>query len=419
MTEIIAKSSGVHWPSDKVTTIPYSVYTDEAQYHLEHEKIFKGATWNYLCLAAELPDPGSYFVSQIGETPIIVTRDLDGELNAFVNRCSHRGSLLCLKKSGKAENLTCVYHAWSFNLKGDLDGVAFQRGVKRQGGMPEHFCKGDHNLRKLRVTEFSGLVFGSFSDDAPEIEEYLGSEISSRIRRVLKKPLRIIGHNTQILNNNWKLYFENAKDSYHASILHTFFTTFEINRLNQQGGIIVDSSGGHHVSYSMIDPSLSNEVYGNQNIRSAKDEYRLADWSLLESIDEYGDGVTLQILTVFPGLVLQQIHNAIAVRQIVPTSVDTTELVWTYIGFEDDDDAMIERRLKQANLVGPAGFISMEDGAVGNFVQRGIAGTDEDVSVVMMGGESAESQPFRATETSVRGFWKKYRSLMEGIVPNA
>ena len=173
------------------------------------------------------------------------------------------------------------------------------------------------------------------------------------------------------------------------------------------------------MSYSKIDSTLSNEDYTKQNVRSSKDDYRLADPSLLDSVDEYGDGVTLQILTVFPGLVLQQIQNAIAVRQIVPTGVKATELGWTYIGFEDDDEAMVERRLKQANLAGPAGFISMEDGAVDNFVQRAIEGTSEDESVVLMGGETAESQPFRVTETSVRGFWKKYRTLIEGKVPNA
>lgn len=419
MTELIATSSGVPWPSDKVSTIPYRVYTDEQQYKLEEDRIFKGPTWNYLCLEAELPEPNSFIVSRIGEIPIVITRDKDGEINAFVNRCAHRGSLLCLKHRGNAKSLTCVYHAWGYDLKGNLIGVAFQRGVKRQGGMPENFKKEEHNLRKLNVAVFSGLIFGSFSNDAPDIESYLGTEVSAKIKRVLNRPIRVLGYNTQGLKNNWKLYMENTKDSYHASILHTFFTTFEINRLNQKGAIIVDESGGHHVSYSMIDSSLSNDDYGQQNIRSNNAEYRLADPSMLEGVDEYGDGITLQILTVFPGLVLQQIHNAIAVRQIVPTGVDTTDLAWTYIGFEDDDEAMIERRLKQSNLAGPAGYISMEDGAVGNFVQRGITGTDEDTSVVMMGGEMAESQPFRATETSVRGFWKKYRTLMEGQVPSA
>lgn len=416
---IFAKTEGVSWTSDMVSVVPFKLYSDPNQYELENELVFKGPTWNYLCLDAELPENGMFKVSRIGEIPIVVTRDLDGKLHAFVNRCAHRGALLCLKPDGKAENITCVYHAWSYDLSGQLKSVAFQRGVKGQGGMSDEFDKSQHNLRKLHVEVFSGLIFGSFSDKTPNIETYLGPDISARIRRVLNRPVKILGENVQVLNNNWKLYMENTKDSYHASILHTFFTTFQLNRLNQKGGIIVDDSGGNHVSYSMIDASLSNDVYDTQKVRSSKDDYKLADPSMLASVDEYGDGVTLQILTVFPGFVLQQIQNAIAIRQIVPTGVKTTELYWTYLGFEDDDEAMTVLRLKQANLAGPAGFISLEDGAVGNFVQRAIAGTEENDSVVLMGGKKAESQPFRATETSVRGFWKKYRTLIEGQVPEA
>jgi anthranilate 1,2-dioxygenase large subunit len=74
---------------------------------------------------------------------------------------------------------------------------------------------------------------------------------------------------------------------------------------------------------------------------------------------------------------------------------------------------MTTRRLKQANLVGPAGYISMEDGAVGGFVQRAVHGSEsEDAGLLMMGGSETCSQPFRATEASVRGFWKKYRAMM-------
>ena len=71
-----------------------------------------------------------------------------------------------------------------------------------------------------------------------------------------RKPV-VLGRVTQALPNNWKLYMENVKDSYHASILHLFFTTFELNRLSQKGGIIVDDSGGHHVSFSAIDTTRS------------------------------------------------------------------------------------------------------------------------------------------------------------------
>src|SRR5260370_10059267 len=124
---------------------------------------------------------------------------------------------------------------------------------------------------------------------------------------------------------------ENVKDSYHASILHLFFTTFELNRLSMKGGIIVDESGGHHVSYSAIDPEAVKDVdYAKQQLRS-ESEYNLADPTLLESFDEYHDGCTLQILSVFPTFELQQIHNAIALLQISPRAVNTTNLNWTYL----------------------------------------------------------------------------------------
>ena len=83
-----------------------------------------------------------------------------------------------------------------------------------------------------------------------------------------------------------------------------------------------------------------------------------------------------------------------------------------YFGFKDDTPEMRRRRLRQSNLVGPAGYVSMEDGCVGGFVQRGAAAAGDEVSVVNMGGEGTESIDTRATEASVRGFWKAYRRHM-------
>ena len=403
----------IHWKSPSLTRIPFGLYTDQNLPAQEQQRIYRGAVWNYLCLDAELPEVGSYRTTFVGETPVVVVRDGDAEIYAFENRCAHRGALIALEKSGKADNFQCVYHAWSYNRQGDLTGVAFEKGVQGQGGMPADFCKQEHGPRKLRVASFCGLLFGSFSDEVPDIEDYLGEEICKRIERVLYKPVEVIGRFTQALPSNWKLYMENVKDSYHASLLHLFFTTFELNRLSQKGGVIVDESGGHHVSYSMIDPSAQKDSsYKDQALRSDNDRYRLKDPSLLAGFTEYADGVTLQILSVFPGFVLQQIQNCLAVRQVLPKDVDSTELNWTYIGYTDDTPAQRKVRLKQLNLVGPAGFISMEDGAVGGFVQRGVAGASDFEAVVEMGGDTAGSSEGRATETSVRGFWKAYRHHM-------
>ena len=403
----------VQWPGSGLTRVPYEVYGSEALARQEQERIFHGPTWNFLCLDVEVPTAGDYRTTFVGETPVIVVRDDDGEVYAFENRCAHRGALIALDKSGKVDrNFQCVYHAWSYSRQGDLTGVAFEKGVKGQGGMPAGFCKEDHGPRKLRTAVHCGLVFGSFSDDVPPIEEYLGDEICARIERVLHKPVQVIGRFTQALPNNWKLYVENVKDSYHASLLHLFFTTFELNRLSQKGGVIVDESGGHHVSYSMIDPAAADASYREQGLRSDTDNYRLKDPSLLAGFQEYGDGITLQILSVFPGFILQQIQNCLAVRQVLPKGVGRAELNWTYIGYADDTPEQRKVRLKQSNLVGPAGFISMEDGAVGGFVQRGIAGAHDQAAVVEMGGDAATSSEGRATEASVRGFWKAYRALM-------
>ncbi len=404
----------VTWPGPGLTEVPYEIFTSQDQYALENERIFKGRAWNYLCLAAEIPKPGDYVVSTIGETSIIVVRNLDGELRAMVNRCAHRGALLCLKKRGNSRKFSCVYHAWSYDLDGNLTNVAFRRGIKGEGGMGDDFKLEDHPLRPVRVAEFSGLLFGSFDADAPDIDSYIGPEIGAKIRRVLNRPTKILGRNTQILRSNWKLYMENVRDSYHASILHLFFTTFRINRLTQSGAIIIDESGGNHVSYSKIDNQESNKVYEDDGVRSADNSIRLADPGLLDVVDEFGDGITMQILSVFPGFVLQQIGNSIAIRQVLPQGTERAELVWTYLGFEGDDMKMTERRLTQNNMVGPAGYISMEDGAVTGFVQRGFSGVTEDYSLVKMGGEEAVSSGSRVTEASVRGFWKKYRGLIEG-----
>lgn len=401
------------WPGDTLARVPYWVYQDEETYRAELRRIFEGPVWNYACLEVDLPGPGDYRTTFVGEMPVIVVRGADGAIHAFENRCAHRGALIALDDGGTARHFQCVYHAWSYDLEGNLIGIAFEKGSNGRGGMPSSFCKADHGPRKLRTATLSGLVFATLSPDTPPIEQYLGDEVRLRLTRVLGKPLQVLGRFVQALPNNWKLYVENVKDTYHASLLHTFFGTFRVTRLTQGGGVLVSPDGGHHASYT-VDRAEDRHstAYREQGIRSENQSYRLADPSVLDAVDEFGDGIKLQILTVFPTLVVQQIHNALAVRQVLPRGPGAMDLGWTYLGFADDSPDMRRRRLRQANLVGPAGYVSMEDGCVGGFVQRGAAAAGDEVSVVNMGGEGTESQETRATEASVRGFWKAYRRYM-------
>src|SRR6201987_900668 len=192
-------TQGVPWPSNGLTDIPFRLYTDPEQYRLEQERIFKGPTWSFLCLAGEVANSGDYVATTIGETAVVGTRDAEGKINAFPNKCVHRGNLLCFERQGDVKEIKGIYHGWTYDLTGKLTGVAFERGVKRQGGMPPEFRKDEHDLTPLRVAELAGLVFGSFRYDAPDLETYLGPQVVGGIKRVLNRPVRILGRSTQIL----------------------------------------------------------------------------------------------------------------------------------------------------------------------------------------------------------------------------
>jgi hypothetical protein len=117
-------------------------------------------------------------------------------------------------------------------------------------------------------------------------------------------------------------------------------------------------------------------------------------------------------VTVFPNFVVQKTQNAMALRFFTPAGVDRTNLEWIYFGYADDTPDMRKRRLRHLNLGGPAGFVSMEDGCVGGFVERGIANAEDKGSIMEMGGGGIESQATRATEAAIRGFWSLWRQMV-------
>jgi len=255
-------------------------------------------------------------------------------------------------------------------------------------------------------------VFGTFSDQVAPFADYIGAELVACIDRVMIRPLKVLGYHSQVLPSNWKLYAENTKDAYHASLLHVFHNTFGVVRPTMAGGIRISPSGWHHLSFTERRP-LDDEEAGRERVRSLQEAYSLADPSLMEHRLELGDTVTNSIQSVFPSLVVQQILNALAVRQLVPRGVDRCELLWTVLGFEDDDDSMVDLRVKTNNLVGPAGYISMEDGCVAGFVQRAAAADPDAETVLRMGGRTIEPMAgARVTEAAVRGFWKGWRDCM-------
>src|SRR5579872_5217334 len=223
-------------PEPDFSRIGYSFYHDPAIYKLEQERVFRGPTWSILGLEAEIPKAGDFRVVHVGETPVVVNRDSTGAVHAFVNRCAHRGAEIVREPYGNAADHTCIYHAWCYSHHGDLLGVPFQRGVNGKGGMPAGFDIRQHSLTKLRVTCWKGAIFGTFSDATEPLESYLGPMMVENLGEILSRPLRILGYQRQRIFANWKLYAENTRDAYHASLLHEFNRTFGLSRLTQRSG---------------------------------------------------------------------------------------------------------------------------------------------------------------------------------------
>ena len=337
----------------------------------------------------------------------------------MVNRCAHRGAAVCRHARGNTKVHTCIYHRWSYDLSGNLVGIPFQRGIRGEGGMDADFDKSAHGLRRLRVACYNGIVFATFSDATEPIEDYLGPMMCGHISRLMCRPVRILGYQRQRIHGNWKFYLENLRDTYHASLLHEFLVTFGLDRATQKGGVEMDARHRHNLTYAHAHSDSdtdAKDAYGSHQLNS--DKLTLRDARLLEFRQEYPDDRNLAISTMFPNAAFQQLNNSLATRQIQTKGIDDFDLVWTYFGYADDDQEMTDHRLRQLNLFGPGGLVSMEDAEAIEIVHR--ASRNEEpgaTTVIEVGGKGEISdRAYRVNDVPIRGFWSYYAELM-GIEP--
>lgn len=409
MTELLAGE----WPEATVSRIPYWLYTNADVYQRELDRIFYGPHWSYVGLAAEIPAHGDFKEASVGERSVIMVRDADGGINVVENHCAHRGVRFCQARFGKVKSFICPYHQWNYDLKGNLTGLPFRRGFKGQGGMPADFDTADHGLNKLRVAQHNGLVFATFSDETPDLLDYIGPKILPWLERTFDgRELTILGYSRQRIPGNWKLMQENIKDPYHPGLLHTWFVTFGLWRADQTSRMIMDDRGRHAAMVSSRNAGGEGEA--TQNVASFKADMVLNDDRILDVVPEpWWNGPTVVMLTLFPSLIVQQQVNSVSTRQIIPRGPDAFDFVWTHFGFVDDSAEMTRRRLRQANLFGPAGFVSADDGEVIEFSQQGFHQDGGNATVAELGGRDVGDTEHMVTETLIRGMYDYYRGVME------
>src|SRR5690625_983276 len=357
------------WQGDGTSRIPFWAYTNPDLYQKELERFFYNNHWCYVGLEAEIPNPGDFKRTVIGERSVLLTRDLKGEIHVIENVCAHRGMQLMRERTGNTRRLVCAYHQWNYSLDGDLQGVPFLRGFrdgdKRVGGMPAEFDVKDNGLTKLKVARRGGVVFASFNPDIESLEDFVGPEVLAYFDRLFDgRKLTILGYNRQRIPGNWKLIQENIKDPYHPGLLHTWFVTYGLWRADNRSALRMDA---HHRHAAMIsrrgDPQQQSDA--TKGVSSFKENMTINDQRLLDIVHEpwWGEPTAVMI-TLFPSLIIQQQVNSVSTRHIHPNGHGSFDFVWTHFGFEDDTPEMTQRRLIQANLFGPAGFVSADDGEV-------------------------------------------------------
>jgi phenylpropionate dioxygenase-like ring-hydroxylating dioxygenase large terminal subunit len=192
---------------------------DPEVHRLELKHLF-GRAWNLLGHESEIPSPGDYIMRYIGEDPVIVTRDRDGEINVLLNVCAHRGMMICRSEGGKGTQFRCPYHGWTFSNTGKFLGapVAPQQmhGTLRS--------KEELGLVRARTDSYVGMIFATWDPAAPSLSDYLG-DIKWYLDLMFGRTedgIEVLGPPQRfIIKANWKCAGEqHAGDGYHNLTLH-------------------------------------------------------------------------------------------------------------------------------------------------------------------------------------------------------
>jgi len=392
------------------------IYADEDIYDQEMRSIF-GTSWLFLAHESMIPKKGDYLTTTMGDDPVVVVRQSSGEFVAFMNQCRHRGMRLCRSDEGNAKAFTCSYHGWVYDLSGKLVQVPHE----------EDGYLGALNKEKLgaqrvpRVTNYKGFIFGTWSEEGPTFEEYLGDmawyfdSFADRWQHneVLGAP------NRWIIDCNWKFPAEQfATDVYHAETSH-------ISALIAQGGDWVNadtrglqfsSPGGHGTGFYLDDaPDMTD--YG-----PVASEYRAAIRQT--EIERLGETRAVHVRghnTIFPNFSFLVGTNTFRIWQ--PRGPHSIEVMTWTLGDADAPaevkDAMRRNALRTFSA---GGIFEAEDGENWSEIQGVLKGNRagrSSFNFTMGRGAAGHHDDFPGligniySEEAGRSFYRRWLELME------
>jgi choline monooxygenase len=202
--------AGVRRPLEDAETLPPFCYTSERFFRREVDRIFMKA-WNFIGRADRIPDPGDYFTLDFVGVPVVVVRDGDGAVRAFANSCRHRGSIVA-QGEGNCRAFRCPYHSWTYGLDGRLLSAP-------EIDKSRNFAFADYGLVPLRLELWGGFMFLNFDLAAAPLSDWLG-DLGQRLASYRFEDMVCTRRKEYLLECNWKVYVENAMESYHVPTVH-------------------------------------------------------------------------------------------------------------------------------------------------------------------------------------------------------
>jgi benzoate/toluate 1,2-dioxygenase alpha subunit len=357
------------------------IFTDEQLFELEMKHIFEG-NWVYLAHESQLPNINDYYTTNIGRQPIFITRNKDGELNAFINACAHRGAQLARYKHGNKSSFTCPFHGWTFNNTGKLLKIKDPKDT----GYPEAFNKdGSHDLTKVaRFESYRGFLFGSLNPDVLPLKEHLGesAKIIDMIVDQSPEGLEVLrGSSTYYYEGNWKLQAENGADGYHVTAVHWNYAATQGQRKEKDAGddIRAMSAGG----WAKSGGGFYSFDHGHLLLwtRWANPEDRPAHAIRDELVGKFGQAYADWIignsrnLCLYPNVYLMDQFGS-QIRVFRPISVDKTEVTIYCIAPKGESAEARAHRIRQyEDFFNASGMATPDDLEEFRSCQKGFLGS--------------------------------------------
>jgi phenylpropionate dioxygenase-like ring-hydroxylating dioxygenase large terminal subunit len=415
--------------NDDATLISRRAWSDPEVYALEKKGIF-GKAWLFLGHESQIRKPGDFVRAFMCETPIILSRGLDGEIYANINSCTHRGLPVCRADYGNTKSFVCPYHNWNYDVSGKLVAIPQERQVQKR---PD---KSKLGLKRVpRVDSWNGMIFGSFDPEIESLDDYLGDMkfyLGAFFDR-FPQGIEFVGAPQKwVIDANWKLPMENQLgDVNHGPFLHAAVIPPEANQEIFDVGLSVVPKPGHGATFRYMPEGtpIENVGWGFEGMASLLGGPEVAEYLReiqMRAKERVGPvRARMKGLTygVYPNLSFLWSNTAFKVSH--PRGPGKVEYwSWSVVPSDAPDAVKKTLRTNHTSFFGPGGILEQEDSEawVQQFLGSNIDFADDRAYFYGLGLDEEEPHPDMPGATSVtanefyaRSFFKRWRSALEAV----